>query len=161
VLIECIGPGTQLAKEPRDLTKAVGSFLVVRNLWRCAGVHSEARIEDFEGTDRARLERMREELRGLAGFSGLDLDALDTLVRAVRGRANAGRVYPGRRYDGPVVLLQSDGGHVDAAAPLATQWVPLVPHLSVINVPGDHYTVVYPPNVEPLAEQLRRVLTAR
>jgi cytochrome P450/thioesterase domain-containing protein/acyl carrier protein len=77
--------------------------------------------------------------------------------------------YRPRHYAGPVVLLRSkEGLPVEAMYPERRArhqfasptlgWDRFCPVLQVIDVPGDHFTMVMPPNASALASTLQRVL---
>jgi len=71
----------------------------------------------------------------------------------------AARNYKPGPYDGEVVLfrckIRSPNDHWDKSL----GWKPLVPHLRIIEVPGDHNSVLKSPNVSILAAELNALLS--
>ncbi len=80
--------------------------------------------------------------------------------------------YQTPRWDGPITLFRpplerhyhvSDGGWVSAEREYVfedNQWRQYAPHLEVIEVPGDHVSMVLAPSVTVLAQELREVIAA-
>jgi amino acid adenylation domain-containing protein len=86
--------------------------------------------------------------------AGLPLEGkadLERRLRVFRGTLEALRAYEPGSWDGPLTLLEA------AARPApATCWRTLA--TAVITVPGDHATILRPPQVEELARRVREAL---
>ena len=94
----------------------------------------------------------------------------DTAIEAAFYRAIA--AYPLRRWDGPLTLFRpplrgkwevAPGIWVSDERAYVTHdndWTPHAPRVEVIEVPGDHDSMVLEPNVRVLAARLRKVIAA-
>ncbi|KEO83524.1 alpha/beta fold hydrolase, partial [Tumebacillus flagellatus] len=68
--------------------------------------------------------------------------------------------YTPAPYNGRVTLLKAAEGSADLQQADDSNWGGLAPTLEVQSVPGDHFTLIQPPNVDRLAASIRRALTS-
>jgi len=83
---------------------------------------------------------------------GTDLNRARKLVDVYRTHLDAARRYLPGRFDGPVRLFRAERTAITATD---YGWSPMTSHLKIIDVPGDHESIVRPPDVHRLAESLR------
>jgi thioesterase domain-containing protein/acyl carrier protein len=78
------------------------------------------------------------------------------LFEVFRTNVQAMQAYAPKPYQGPVTLLSAaEGGPADAAH----GWAPLVPAgLALHTLPGDHYSILKPPQLDNLVQALERAL---
>jgi thioesterase domain-containing protein len=133
-------------------------------LGRLAGADVSIRAADLRAMEQeARLLRLLDEARRCgAAPADLTLEQAARLFAVYRaGRHALLRYWPGL-YAGRVTLFQAETplpAHVDedGGGDIAAGWRPLAGGgLDMHRVPGDHVTMVTPPNVEMLAAALRK-----
>ena len=82
------------------------------------------------------------------------INPLEVLYRAARD-------YVPQPYEGPVVLVRSTERTFGFAADPKLGWDDqLIPAMKIRKVPGNHYTIYMPPNVESLAGEMNACLKA-
>jgi thioesterase domain-containing protein len=126
------------------------------------GEWAEKRVQWELGKLRKRFEEPEPDAR-VAEFHN---DKMERAFRAALGR------YELTRYDGDVLLYRPrlaprwtlpDGTMIDKdrhyMAP-DNGWTPWVRHLEIVEVPGDHDSMVLEPNVRVLAKRMRKAIEA-
>ena len=98
--------------------------------------------------------------RDLAAISGAGLapEDFDRLFAVFRRNYRALLAYAPRPYAGPVTLFVAAEGYGPAGA---APWSALAPAAEVVEVGGDHYTLLAPPHRERLAAELARRLDGK
>ncbi|MGW8768955.1 amino acid adenylation domain-containing protein, partial [Streptomyces sp. NPDC055815] len=130
-----------------------------RDLAGLAGVDWELPVEAFDG--RPPVEVLHAEARGAGALSeDIDLDTLSAIVGRFRNNYRALLGYAPSGFAGRVVSLRAaDGG---ATVETANRWMRYFPgDATLVDVPGDHYTVMRGERLRVLAGELRRALDAR
>ncbi len=61
-------------------------------------------------------------------------------------------------YDGPVILFRSEAPAGNPALEKDLGWGAFARHLEVVNVPGDHCSMIFPPLVDAFAETMQRYM---
>jgi thioesterase domain-containing protein/SAM-dependent methyltransferase/acyl carrier protein len=89
---------------------------------------------------------------------GMDLAQAQHLLDVHATHVRAVRRYLPAPYPGPVVLLRA--AQTEIAAPDYGWRRLLTGQLQVVEVPGNHETVIWPPNVQRLADELQTHLSA-
>ncbi len=130
-------PAFELARRLRDQGEEIGSLVLI----------DPTDPSDPSDSDRITLQA------ALTRELGLPLETFDPAdlrrrFEVYRASAEAVRAYRPGPYDGPLDLFEA----ADRPAPAST-WRRLARHTVVL--PGDHYSVLAPPQVEALAEALR------
>ena len=105
---------------------------------------------------------------GAEGDGGISFNSLRIQAAFLRAVGH----YQTPSWDGPLTLFRppldhhwavSDGNHVSAEKEYVfedNQWRQYAPRLQVIEVPGDHVSMVLTPNVTVLAQELSEVIAA-
>ncbi|RKH48164.1 non-ribosomal peptide synthetase [Corallococcus sicarius] len=143
--------------EPRpapDALSLLGLFARTLGLpWKGLPLDLEA-LRRLEG--RELLATVLEQARSAPGGSvGLDLDTAERLYPLYQRLYEAQRSYvPHGGYSGPALLLRAAAS--TGPQPDWSMW--LTGHLTVYEVPGDHYTMLGEPHASAVAERLRHHL---
>ncbi|HEX2252920.1 MAG TPA: thioesterase domain-containing protein, partial [Thermoanaerobaculia bacterium] len=97
-----------------------------------------------------------------AGGPPIDSRRAAAALRVFRTNMAAARRFRQRPYSGPVTLLRAAASDRFAGFPgdPTGGWGLLAARVEVVTVPGDHRTMVLPPNAVPLAAALRAALDA-
>jgi thioesterase domain-containing protein len=108
-------------------------------------------VEQFASRWRIRYHQWRQEALPFAVREAHITHAFDTAVHR----------YVIRPYDGPVTLYKArttnaSFDHVDGSL----GWAELIPELEVVEVPGDHETVMNEPNVQVLINHLKGLIAS-
>ncbi|MFI1719472.1 amino acid adenylation domain-containing protein, partial [Streptomyces litmocidini] len=130
-----------------------------RDLAGLAGVDWELPAEAFDG--RPPVEVLHAEARAAGALSeDIDLDTLSGIAGRFRNNYRALLRHAPREFAGRVVSLRAaDGG---ATVETANRWMRYFPgDATLVDVPGDHYTVMRGERLRVLAGELRRALDAR
>ncbi|MFB6630827.1 amino acid adenylation domain-containing protein [Streptomyces sp. NPDC056362] len=130
-----------------------------RDLAGLAGVRWELPAEAFDG--RPPVEVLHAEARAAGALSeDIDLDTLSGIVGRFRSNYRALLRHTPTAFAGRVVSLRAaDGG---ATVETARRWMRYFPgDATLVDVPGDHYTVMRGERLRVLAGELRRALDAR
>jgi len=91
-----------------------------------------------DGADPAQaLSAVLAELRHISGFGRLDLDQLLARFAVFRRLSAAIADYRPHRYDGPVTLIEAA-----SSPPKQAAWAPFCTQLRIVELPGDHYSVL-------------------
>ncbi|MET9110656.1 amino acid adenylation domain-containing protein, partial [Streptomyces zhihengii] len=153
VLIDPPAPGA--VAEPDDA--ALLAWLA-RDLAGIAGRDRDAGGEEFRATDGTASTEVFRERAVRAGILPEDVDAVgtDQIVRRFSRNARALAAFEPAPADVPVRLFRACDGEPSPHA--VDRWRGLLRDCRVLDVPGDHYTVMREPAVRRLAEQLRDVL---
>ncbi|MFE7603429.1 amino acid adenylation domain-containing protein, partial [Streptomyces sp. NPDC057494] len=125
-----------------------------RDLAGLAGVEWELPAEAFDG--RPPVEVLHAEARAAGALSeDIDLDTLSGIVGRFRSNYRALLRHTPSAFAGRVVSLRAaDGG---ATVETANRWMPYFPgDATLVDVPGDHYTVMRGERLRVLAGELRR-----
>lgn len=85
---------------------------------------------------------------------GLGMAELRRLADVCKAQLRAAANYRPQPYHGRAVLFRASEAHRD----IDPRWALLVPKLHVERVPGNHYSMLQPPNAQTLAERLDRRL---
>jgi amino acid adenylation domain-containing protein len=85
---------------------------------------------------------------------GLGMAELRRLADVCKAQLRAAAKYRPQPYHGRAVLFRAS----EAQRDIDPRWVLLVPKLQVERAPGNHYTMLQPPNAQALAERLDRRL---
>lgn len=83
------------------------------------------------------LSAVLAELRQVPGFGRLDLDQLLARFAVFRRLSAAIADYRPRRYDGPATLIEAA-----SSPPKEAAWAPFCTQLRIVQLPGDHYSVL-------------------
>ncbi|MFF6813143.1 amino acid adenylation domain-containing protein, partial [Streptomyces sp. NPDC012403] len=129
-----------------------------RDLAGLAGVDWELPPEAFDGRPPVRV--LHAEARAAGALSDdIDLDTLSRIVDRFRANYRALLRYAPSSFAGRVVSLRAaDGG---ATVETASRWMEYFPgDAALVDVPGDHYTVMRGERLRVLAGELRRALDA-
>ncbi|MEV4423758.1 amino acid adenylation domain-containing protein [Streptomyces sp. NPDC049602] len=129
-----------------------------RDLAGLAGVDWELAPEAFDG--RPPVEVLHAEARAAGALSeDIDLDTLSCIVGRFRSNYRALLRYAPSGFAGRVVSLRAaDGG---ATVETSSRWMRYFPgDATLVDVPGDHYTVMRGERLRVLAGELRRALDA-
>ncbi|MFE5596592.1 amino acid adenylation domain-containing protein, partial [Streptomyces sp. NPDC056549] len=129
-----------------------------RDLAGLAGVEWELPAEAFDG--RPPVEVLHAEARAAGALSeDIDLDTLSGIVGRFRSNYRALLRHTPSAFAGRVVSLRAaDGG---ATVETANRWMRYFPgDATLVDVPGDHYTVMRGERLRVLAGELRRALDA-
>ncbi|MFI1766243.1 amino acid adenylation domain-containing protein [Streptomyces sp. NPDC020800] len=129
-----------------------------RDLAGLAGVDWELPPEVFDG--RPPVEVLHSEARAAGALSDdVDLDTLSRIVGRFQNNYRALLRHEPSRFTGRVLSLRAaDGG---ATAETARRWMEYFPgDADLVDVPGDHYTVMRGERLRILAAELRRALDA-
>ncbi|MFF9851806.1 amino acid adenylation domain-containing protein, partial [Streptomyces litmocidini] len=130
-----------------------------RDLAGLAGVDWELPAEAFDG--RPPVEVLHAEARAAGALSeDIDLDTLSGIVDRFRNNYRALLCHTPGEFAGRVVSLRAaDGG---ATVETASRWMRYFPgDATLVDVPGDHYTVMRGERLRVLAGELHRALDAR
>ncbi|WP_190160907.1 non-ribosomal peptide synthetase, partial [Streptomyces litmocidini] len=130
-----------------------------RDLAGLAGVDWELPAEAFDG--RPPVEVLYAEARAAGALSeDIDLDTLSGIVDRFRNNYRALLCHTPSEFAGRVVSLRAaDGG---ATVGTASRWMRYFSgDATLVDVPGDHYTVMRGERLRVLAGELRRALDAR
>ncbi|MFH8425586.1 amino acid adenylation domain-containing protein [Streptomyces sp. NPDC018038] len=129
-----------------------------RDLAGLAGVAWELPAEAFDG--RPPVEVLHAEARAAGALSeDIDLDTLSSIVGRFQSNYRALLGYAPSSFAGRVLSLRAaDGG---ASVETASRWMEYFPgDAALVDVPGDHYTVMRGERLRVLADELRRALDA-
>ncbi|TXS15740.1 amino acid adenylation domain-containing protein [Streptomyces sp. adm13(2018)] len=129
-----------------------------RDLAGLAGVAWELPAEAFDG--RPPVEVLYEEARAAGALSvDIDLDTLSSIVGRFQSNYRALLRYAPSGFAGRVLSLRAaDGG---ASVETASRWMEYFPgDATLVDVPGDHYTVMRGERLRVLADELSRALDA-
>ncbi|MFJ2060405.1 amino acid adenylation domain-containing protein, partial [Streptomyces sp. NPDC087908] len=129
-----------------------------RDLAGLAGVAWELPAEAFDG--RPPVEVLYEEARAAGALSAdIDLDTLSSIVGRFQSNYRALLRYAPSGFAGRVLSLRAaDGG---ASVETASRWMEYFPgDATLVDVPGDHYTVMRGERLRVLADELSRALDA-
>ncbi|MFE6852018.1 thioesterase domain-containing protein, partial [Streptomyces sp. NPDC057674] len=129
-----------------------------RDLAGLAGVEWELPAEAFDG--RPPVEVLHAEARAAGALSeDIDLDTLSSIVGRFQSNYRALLRYAPRSFAGRVLSLRAaDGG---ASVDTASRWMEYFPgDAALVDVPGDHYTVMRGERLRVLAGELSRALGA-
>ncbi|CAM5665662.1 Amino acid adenylation domain-containing protein OS=Streptomyces griseomycini OX=66895 GN=FHS37_002956 PE=4 SV=1 [Streptomyces griseomycini] len=129
-----------------------------RDLAGLAGVDWELPPEAFDG--RPPVQVLHTEARAAGALSDdIDLDTLSRIVGRFRDNYRALLRYAPSSFAGRVVSLRAaDGG---ATVETASRWMEYFPgDAALVDVPGDHYTVMRGERLRVLVGELRRALDA-
>ncbi|MFD5368689.1 amino acid adenylation domain-containing protein [Streptomyces sp. NPDC127103] len=129
-----------------------------RDLAGLAGVEWELPAEAFDG--RPPVEVLHAEARAAGALSeDIDLDTLSSIVGRFQSNYRALLRYAPRPFAGRVLSLRAaDGG---ASVDTASRWMEYFPgDAALVDVPGDHYTVMRGERLRVLAGELSRALGA-
>ncbi|MFE6060199.1 amino acid adenylation domain-containing protein, partial [Streptomyces sp. NPDC056431] len=127
-----------------------------RDLAGLAGVEWELPAEAFDG--RPPVEVLHAEARAAGALSeDIDLDTLSSIVGRFQSNYRALLRYAPSAFAGRVLSLRAaDGG---ASVDTASRWMEYFPgDAALVDVPGDHYTVMRGERLRVLADELRRAL---
>ncbi|MET7755323.1 amino acid adenylation domain-containing protein, partial [Streptomyces sp. NPDC005389] len=129
-----------------------------RDLAGLAGVEWDLPAEAFDG--RPPVEVLHAEARAAGALSeDIDLDTLSSIVGRFQSNYRALLRYAPSAFAGRVLSLRAaDGG---ASVDTASRWMEYFPgDAALVDVPGDHYTVMRGERLRVLADELRRALDA-
>ncbi|MDX2564676.1 amino acid adenylation domain-containing protein, partial [Streptomyces sp. TX20-6-3] len=129
-----------------------------RDLAGLAGVEWELPAEAFDG--RPPVEVLHAEARAAGALSeDIDLDTLSSIVGRFQSNYRALLRYAPSTFAGRVLSLRAaDGG---ASVETASRWMEYFPgDAALVDVPGDHYTVMRGERLRVLADELSRALDA-
>jgi len=108
------------------------------------------------------LAYVEERLDVVALVPGLDLQMIRRYWRAEVSHRRASVAYRVRPYSGPIDLFLADEGHRTHCPDPYLGWLDVATGgLTLHRVPGTHGSLVSPPHVQNLAQQLRAVLDGR
>ncbi|MBZ4423316.1 alpha/beta fold hydrolase, partial [Myxococcus sp. RHSTA-1-4] len=159
VMLDTHAPGTRATPEP-DVLGQLATFGELLNLpWRSLPLDVE-KLKQLDG--RERLAWLVEQLRRLpTGAPGLDLDETERRFRVFQRLSEAQRNHVPGRYSGPVVLLKATTS-IDGLTPAVdlgwSAWLDTEPR--VLELPGDHFSMMRPPHLASVAERLTALLRA-
>ena len=91
-------------------------------------------------------------------FPNITLDQFEHFVRILRTQTEAWRHYHPRSYSGKVTLFRAERQPEDGPVARDMGWGGLATQVDVIDVPGDHLTMIHLPHVKPLSQKLRQCL---
>jgi thioesterase domain-containing protein len=133
-------------------------YAFVRDVAGAAGVEPpDLDLGACKTLDRDAMEELALDALDKAGLAPADLrDDLRVRMQVVAANMRALYEYRPPTYNGRVVLVRAEEESV-ASAELAG-WQDASPHLEQRSVPGDHYTLLEPPQLSVLATVLREVL---
>ncbi|WP_329284569.1 non-ribosomal peptide synthetase/type I polyketide synthase [Streptomyces sp. NBC_00691] len=129
-----------------------------RDLAGLAGVEWQLPAEAFDG--RPPVEVLHAEARAAGALSeDIDLDTLSSIVGRFQSNYRALLRYAPSAFAGRVLSLRAaDGG---ATVETARRWMEYFPgDATLVDVPGDHYTVMRGERLRVLADELSRALGA-
>jgi thioesterase domain-containing protein len=151
VMLDTHALGPHIAPEPGAL-KELATFGRLLDLpWQSLRLDT-ARLEQLEG--RERLAWLLEQLGRLPEAAPeLDLDETERLFRVFQRLSEAQRTYVPAPYAGRAVLLKAAASAGDLGW---STWLSTEPR--VLEVPGDHFTMLEAPNLVSVAEQLAALL---
>jgi amino acid adenylation domain-containing protein len=165
ILIDSNAPTPYLAEGIKEkfgeLNAATVAFMYVNNFGRCFGLDLGLTRSRFVGLPAGELEQAAlAELRRVPACAP-DMDPARLLAHMnVFGSIARGfvRWQPGRRYPGQIVLLLAADGHPEFGGE-RYDWSKFVERsVEMIEVPGNHFSLVNEPHVAVLAAALDRVL---
>ncbi|QSQ18814.1 non-ribosomal peptide synthase/polyketide synthase [Pyxidicoccus parkwayensis] len=156
VMLDTPAPEATPSPEP-DLVQQLATFGELLGLpWRALKLDVE-KLEQLQG--RERLGWLLEQLRHLPGGApDLDVDETMRLFHVFERLFSAQRTYVPARYGGPVVLLRAAVATAPAVDLGWTQWLTQEPR--VLEVSGDHFTMLQSPHLSTVAERLTELLLA-
>jgi thioesterase domain-containing protein len=88
----------------------------------------------------------------------IELAQLGRLFRVFKNNARAMRSYRPQPVQCQVTIFRCGAAAARSPQDLTMGWKDLAPEVNVEIVPGDHYTIMRPPEVQLLAERLRECL---
>ncbi|MER0481687.1 thioesterase domain-containing protein [Streptomyces sp. Edi2] len=131
-------------------------------LWR--GLKLELDVDWLRGLDPGTRAQVLVERAVKAGTMPADFDA-DRLLRMIdmyQYNLDALAAYEIKPYDGPVTVFRVTDRSLDGGTlPDDLGWSEVAEQAAVVDVPGDHFTMVEPGQVEVLGRRLREQLDAR
>ncbi|HXO22737.1 MAG TPA: amino acid adenylation domain-containing protein [Thermoanaerobaculia bacterium] len=144
----------EMARRLADLGEEVPLLALVDSRWPPA--LDEAAADDEAAMARAFAEDVWRSRSATAEPAELAPPERERLFAVFGAHTRAMARYRPRPYGGPVLLVGAAGSAEAAAA----DWRQLAPALEVRSLPGDHYSLLQPPQVEALAgllaERLRK-----
>ncbi|HTB74377.1 MAG TPA: amino acid adenylation domain-containing protein [Polyangiaceae bacterium] len=129
------------------------SFLLLARAQRISLDAKDLAGLDFE----SKLERLAAAVRrdGIAANDFGEGD-LRRLLRVIRASARALETFTPSRVAAPLCILRAQERTDDTPFSASEGWRALSPSATIVEVPGDHHSLVTPPNVHTLARTLRR-----
>ncbi|PBC84057.1 Thioesterase domain-containing protein [Streptomyces sp. 2224.1] len=128
-------------------------------LWR--GLRLELDVDWLRGLDPGTRAQVLVERAVAAGTMPADFDAdrLRRMIDMYQHNLGALTAYKIKPYDGPVTVFRvTDRSLEDGTLPDDLGWSEVAEQAVVIDVPGDHFTMVEPGQVEVLGRRLREQL---
>jgi amino acid adenylation domain-containing protein len=108
----------------------------------------------FDGLDHDAAEQLALDMLDRAGLAPADLrDELRLRMRVVAMNLQALYEHRPRIYGGRLVLARAEASEVNP-----TPWQAVTPRLELRTLPGDHFTLLQPPQLGPVAALLRDLL---
>jgi len=125
-----------------------------RSVLRWIAPHLGLALADLKGLP---LDQQWERIAEKANLAqGIGVAEIRRLAAVCRAHLAAAARYRPRPYGGRVVLFRAGR----ASGALDGRWRSLCPALEIERIPGDHYSILRPPDVNALAERLDRRLQA-
>jgi thioesterase domain-containing protein len=154
LLVDAAVPGT--GGEPKDADDAVLASWFARDLGGLTGIDLEVAASDLRGKSGEEQAALLLSRAQAAHVLPRDLGTGDLLAHLAVFKRNYTALlgYTPGAYAGTVHLLAAAEGEGDLAEP----WRQAAARVEVEAVPGNHYTMVRPPEVDVLAERLRAQL---
>ncbi|HEX2687361.1 MAG TPA: amino acid adenylation domain-containing protein [Kofleriaceae bacterium] len=165
ILIESSAPTPYLTEGVKqrfgELSAGTLAFMYVNNFARCFGIDL--------GLDKAKFSSLPPgdlvpsalaELRRVPGFApDIDLARLGAHMAVFAATARGfSRWLPARRYRGRIIHFLAQGGHPEFG-PQRADWSGFAEQpVEIIDVPGNHFSVVNEPHVSAVGAALERVL---
>ena len=132
-------------------------FQFADHLSRLSGLNPEA-AGLLGQVDPEELKALLEDTPGAGGnLPPRALAELRGLWRVFSRNLRASHAYQPQQYPGRLVLLRAAEGPREGLE-RDLGWGALASEVEVLEVPGDHFSLIAPPHVERLAERLRELL---